>query len=140
MLLNLSDVFVKSLKNKTIMIRIIIDDNKEVDINTTKGLEETELAANAAVEIMRNMVDQHEPKDNGKCDLVLVWVDQDRKLLAVKELKENLDLWLRDAKGYIDSYCAGKKPVLLTGYEDEVTKVTKKFESSECLKVCISKH
>ena len=140
MLLNLSDVFVKSLKNKTIMIRIIIDDNKEVDIKTTKGLEETELAANAAVEIMRNMVDQHEPKDNGKCDLVLVWVDQDRKLLAVKELKENLDLWLKDAKGYIDSYCAGKKPVLLTGYEDEVTKVTKKFESSECLKVCISKH
>ena len=122
------------------MIRIIIDDNKEVDVKTTKGLEETELAANAAVEIMRNMVDQHEPKDNGKCDLVLVWVDQDRKLLAVKELKENLDIWLRDAKGYIDSYCAGKKPVLLTGYEDEVTKVAKKFESSECLKVCISKH
>ena len=55
-------------------------------------------------------------------------------------MKENLDLWLRDAKGYIDSYCAGKKPVLLTGYEDEVTKVAKKFESSECLKVCISKH
>lgn len=24
--------------------------------------------------------------------------------------------------------------------EDEVTKVAKKFESSECLKVCISKH
>ena len=140
MLLNLSDVFVKSLKNKTIMIRIIIDDNKEVDIKTTKGLEETELAANAVVEIMRNMVDQHEPKDNGKCDLVLVWVDQNRKLLAVKELKENLDLWLRDAKGYIDSYCAGKKSVLLTGYEDEVTKVAKKLESSECLKVCISKH
>lgn len=92
------------------------------------------------VEIMRNMVDQHEPKDNGKCDLVLVWVDPDHKLLAVKELKENLDLLLRDAKGYIDSYCAGKKPVLLIGYEDEVTKVAKKLESSECLKVCISKH
>lgn len=122
------------------MIRIIIDDNKEVDIKATKGLEETELAANAAVEIMRNMVSLQKPEDNGKYDLVLTWVDQDRKLLAVKELKENLDLWLRDAKGYIDSYCAGKKPVLLTGYEDEVTKVTKKFESSECLKVCISKH
>ena len=122
------------------MISIVIEDNKEVGIKTTKGLGETELAANAAIEIMRNMVGQHEPKDNGKCDLVLVWVDQDRKLLAVKELKENLDLWLRDAKGYIDSYCAGKKPVLLTGYEDEVTKVAKKFESSECLKVCISKH
>ena len=122
------------------MIRIIIDDNKEVDIKTTKGLEETELAANAAVEIMRNMVDQHEPKDNGKCDLVLVWVDQNRKLLAVKELKENADLWLKDAKGYIDSYCAGKKVILFTGNGDEVEIFAKKFDSSECLRVCISKH
>ena len=122
------------------MIQIIINDNKEVDIKTTKGLGETELAANAVVEIMRNIVGQHEPKDNGKCDLVLTWVDKDRKLLAVKEVKENLDLWLRDAKGYIDSYFADKKPILLTGYEDEITKVAKKFDSSECLKVCISKH
>ena len=37
------------------MIRITIGDNKEVDIKTTKGLEETELAASAAVEIMRSM-------------------------------------------------------------------------------------
>ena len=122
------------------MIRIIIDDNKEVDIKATKGLEETEFAANAVIEIMRNMAGQLEPKDDGKCALVLVWVDQNRKLLAVKEVKENLDLWLRDAKGYIDSYCDGKKPILLTGYEDEVTKAAKKFDSSECLKVCISKH
>lgn len=97
------------------MTRIIIDDNKE-------------------------MVCQHEPKDNGKYDLVLVWVNQNRKILAVKEMKENLDLWLIDAKGYIDSYCNGKKPILLTGYEDEVTEAAKKFDSSECLKVCISKH
>lgn len=122
------------------MIRIIIDDNKEVDIKTTKGLEETEFAANAAIEIMRNMAGQHEPKDDGKCDLVLTWVNQNRKLLAVKELKENIELWLRDAKGYINSYCAGKKVILLTGDEDEVEKAAKKFESSECLRVCISKH
>ena len=37
------------------MIRIIIDDNKEVVIRATKGLEETELATNAAIEIMRNI-------------------------------------------------------------------------------------
>ena len=48
------------------MIRIIIDDNKEVDIKATKGLKEAELAANATIEIMRNMVDQYEPKDNKK--------------------------------------------------------------------------
>ena len=122
------------------MIQIIIDDNKEVDIKATKGLEETELAANAAIEIMRNMVGWHYQKDNGKCDLVLTWVDQSRRLLAVKEIKEKLDLWLRDAKGYIDSCCDDKKPILLTGYEDEVTKVAKKFDSSEYLKVCVSKH
>ena len=122
------------------MISIVIEDNKEVNIKTTKGLEETELAANAAIEIMRNMVGQHEPKDNGKCDLVLTWVDQNRKLIAVKEMKENMDLWLKDAKGYIDSYCAGKKVIFFTGNEDEVEKVAKKFDSSECLRVCISKH
>lgn len=122
------------------MMQIIIDDNKEVDIKATKGLEETELAANAAIEIMRNMVCQHDPKDNEKCDLVLTWVDQDHRLLAVKEMKENIDLWLKDAKGYIDSYFAGKKVILFTGNVDEVEKVAKKFESSECLRVCISKH
>ena len=122
------------------MISIVIEDNKEVDIKTTKGLGETELAANAAIEIMRNMVGQHEPKDNGKCDLVLTWVDQNRKLIAVKEMKENMDLWLKDAKDYIDSYCSGKKVIFFTGNEDEVEKVAKKFDSSECLRVCISKH
>lgn len=122
------------------MISIVIEDNKEVDIKATKGLEETELAANAAIEIMRNMVCQHDPKDNEKCDLVLTWVDQDHRLLAVKEMKENIDLWLKDAKGYIDSYFAGKKVILFTGNVDEVEKVAKKFESSECLRVCISKH
>lgn len=122
------------------MIRIIIDDNKEVDIKATKGLKEAELAANATVEIMRNMSGQHEPKDNKKYDLVLTWVDQNRKILAVKEIKENIDLWLKDAKGYIDSYCAGKKVILFTGNEDEVEKIAKKLESSECLRVCISIH
>ena len=122
------------------MIRIIIDDNKEVDIKATKGLEETEIAANAAIEIMRNMAGQHEPKDNEKYDLVLTWVDQNRKLVAVKELKENIDLWLKDAKGYIDSYCAGKKVILFTGNGDEIEKLQKKFDSSECVKVCISIH
>ena len=122
------------------MIRIIIDDNKEVDIKATKGLEETELAANAAIEIMRNITGQHEPKDNEKYDLVLTWVDQNRRLVAVKELKENIDLWLKDAKDYIDSYCAGKKVILFTGNGDEIEKLQKKFDSSECVKVCISIH
>ena len=114
------------------MIRIIIDDNKEVDIKATKGLEETELATNATVEIMRNMASWHKSEDNEKYDLVLTWVDQNRRLPAVKEIKTNLDFWLKEAKDSIDSYCNGNK--------DEITKAAKKFDDSEYLKVCVSKH
>lgn len=140
MLLNLSDVFVESLEIKAIMIRIIIDDNKEVDIKATKGLEETELAANAAIEIMRNMASWYKSEDNEKYDLVLTWVDKNRRLPAVKEIKTNLDFWLKEAKDSIDSYCNGNKTILLTGNKDEITKAAKKFDDSEYLKVCVSKH
>lgn len=120
------------------MIRITIDDNKEVEIKTTKGLEETELAANATIEIMRNAADQHKPKDE-KYDLLVVWVDNLHKLQAVKEVKENLSLGLKEAKDTIDSYFDDDKTVWLTGNKDEVTKAAKKFDSSECVKVCVSK-
>ena len=127
------------------MIRITIDDNKEVEIKTTKGLEETELAANAAIEIMRNTTDQHKPKDDSKCNLVLTWVDEYHRLNAVKEIKENLDLYLKDAKGIVDYYISNNgnnnnDAILLTGSKDEVTKAAKKFDSSKYVKVCISKH
>ena len=122
------------------MIRITIDDNKEVEIKTTKGLEETELAANAAIEIMRNAINQHKPKDDKKYYLVLTWANQNCKLGAVKEIKENLDLWLKDAKCFVDSYFNGNTAILFTGNKDEVTKTAKKFDSSKYVKVCVSEH
>lgn len=124
------------------MIRIIIDDNKEVDIKTTKGLEETELAANAAIEIMRNAINQHKPKDDNKCNLVLTWVDEYHMLNAVKEIKENLDLYLKDAKNIVDYYIDNNNndTILLTGSKDEVTKAAKKFDSSKYVRVYIPKH
>ena len=122
------------------MIRITIDDNKEVEIKTTKGLEETELAANAAIEILRNMVDQHKPKGNEKCDLVLTWVDQDHKLFAIKEIKENLDIWLKEAKDSVDSYLNNGKAILVTGNRDVLVKAAKRFESSKYVKVCVLEH
>ena len=122
------------------MIRITIDDNKEVEIKTTKGLEETELAANAAIEILRNMVDQHKPKGNEKCDLVLTWADQDHKLFAVKEIKENLDIWLKEAKDSVDSYFDNGKSILATGNRDVVEKAAKRFDSSKYVKVCVLEH
>lgn len=78
------------------MIQIAINDNKEVEIKTTKGLEETKLAMNAVIEIMYNAVDQHEPKDNKECNLEgnkecnleLTWINDCHKLDAVKEIKK----------------------------------------------------
>ena len=122
------------------MIRITIYDNKEVEIKTTKGLEETELAANAAIEILCNMVDQHKPKGNEKCDLVLTWVDKDHKLFAVKEIKENLDIWLKEAKDSVDSYFNNGKTILATGNRDVVEKSAKRFDSCKYVKVCVLEH
>lgn len=126
------------------MIRITIDDNKEVEIKTTKGLEETELAANAAIEILCNM-GQHKPKDDNKFNLVLTWVDEYHRLDAVKEIKENLDLYLKDAKDIVNYYTSNNgnnnnDAILLTGSKDEVTKAAKKFDSSKYVKVYIPKH
>ena len=122
------------------MIRITIDDNKEVEIKTTKGLEETELATNAAIEILRNMVNQHKPKGNEMCDLVLTCVDQNHKLFAVKEIKENLDIWLKEAKDSVDSYFNNGKTILATGNRDVVEKAAKRFDSSKYVKVCVLEH
>ena len=122
------------------MIRITIDDNKEVEIKTTKGLEETELAANATIEILCNMVDQHKPKCNEKCDLVLTWVDPNYKLYAIKEIKENLDIWLKEAKDSVDSYLKNGKNILATGNRDVIAKAVKRFDSSKYVKVCVLEH
>ena len=122
------------------MIRITIDDNKEVEIKTTKGLEETELAANAAIEILCNMVDQHKPKCNEKYDLVLTWVDKNYKLSAIKEIKEYLDILLKEAKDSVDSYLDNGKSILATGNRDVMAKVAKRFRYSKYVKVCILEH
>lgn len=122
------------------MIRITIDDNKEVEIKTTKGLEETELAANAAIEILRNMVNQHKPKGNERYDLVLTWADQNNKIFAVKEIKENLDIWLKEAKDSVDSCLNNGNTILATGNRDVVEKAAKRFDSSKYVKVCVLEH
>ena len=122
------------------MIRITIDDNKEVEIKTTKGLEETELAANATIEILCNMVDQHKPKCNEKCDLVLTWVDKNHRLYAIEEIKENLYISLKEAKDSVDSYLNNGKAILVTGNRDVIVKAAKRFDSSKYVKVCVLEH
>ena len=122
------------------MLQITIYDNKEVEIKTTKGLEETELASNAAIEILCNMVDRNKPKVNEKCDLVLKWVDKNHKLFAVKEIKDNLDILPKEAKDSVDSYLNNVKAILVTGNRDVIVKAAKRFDSSKYVKVCILEH
>ena len=121
------------------MIRITIDDNEEVEIKTTKGLEETKLATDATIEILHNMVDQNKPKDNERCNLVLTWVDNTCKLQAIKEVKENLSLGLKEAKDCVDSFFKNSKTILATGRRDVITKAAKMFDSSKCVEVCVLK-
>lgn len=45
------------------MIQITINDNKEVEVKTTNGLEETELATNAVLEIILIVGDKNEVKE-----------------------------------------------------------------------------
>lgn len=131
---------IPSEKAKDIIDKVIADDKHEILLTQSTDLDSISNVRNTLESVGCICTLLMKRLDDGKCDLVLTWVDQDRRLLAVKELRENIELWLRDAKGYIDSYCAGKKVILLTGDEDEVEKAAKKFESSECLRVCISKH
>ena len=131
---------IPSEKAKDIIDKVIADDKHEILLTQSTDLDSISNVRNTLESVGCICTLLMKRLDDGKCDLVLTWVDQNRKLLAVKELKENIGLWPKDAKGYIDSYCAGKKVIFFTGNEDEVEKVAKKFDSSECLRVCISKH
>ena len=133
MLLNLSDVFVKSLKNKTVMIQIIIDDNKEVDIKATKGLEETELAANAAIEILR----QYGQTEVSKTKLLLVWVSSEHKSRVVKAIKDVMEFDLIKAKEYVDESLRGRDVVLASGSREEMMNTCVKFHAyDDIVRVC----
>ena len=109
------------------MLNVTIQNDGKIKLQSEcSGLKELKFNVNLLLGVVQSMeIEEAAANKEPISTNQKILVDQDRKLLAVKDLKENLDLWLRDAKGYIDSYCAGKKPVLLTGYEDEVTKVTK---------------
>ena len=107
------------------MIRIIIDDNKEVEIKTTKGLEETELAANAAIEILR----QYKPTEMPKSKLVLSWVNTKDKPKAVKAVKEVMNFDLEKAKDCVNSSMRGNEVVLASGSKEEMTNTSVKFHA-----------
>ena len=117
------------------MIQITISDDKEVEVKTTNGLEETELAANAVLEIMR----QCNTKEVPKYKITLTDVDLRAKINAVKEVKGIMDLGLKEAKECIDSYINNGKVVLASGSKKEMSEIFAKFKNCDSTKVCISK-
>ena len=117
------------------MIQITINDNKEVEVKATNGLEETELATNAVPEIMQ----QSKPTEASKCELVLTWVNASLKLRAVKEVHDYMNFELKRAKDCVDS-CVQCNPVtLIAGDKNEVKEAFEKFNDSEAVKVEIRK-
>ena len=117
------------------MIQIIIDDNKEVNVKTTKGLEETELAANAAIEILR----QCKQTEVSKTKLLLVWVSSEHKIRVVKVIKNIMDFNLVEAKKYVDKCLCGRDVILTSGSREEMMNTCAKFHPyDDIVRVCVS--
>lgn len=109
------------------MISITIEDNGEVSLKTTNGIEETEIASTIVVEAMRNLF---KPEKDVESKLVLVAYNPESKLDAVKEVKEKLGLGLKEAKDLIDE-CVGRKMVVLSkGLKSKMNILFNRFDPS----------
>lgn len=118
------------------MIQITINDDKEVKVKTTKGLKETELAANAVIEIMQQLYPvQHNSARQFEYELILTKVNEDYKLKALKEVYKNTNLDLTKSKYTIDNCAKGNSVTLMAGTKNEVQEVFAKFNNSEFTKV-----
>lgn len=109
------------------MIDILIDDDNKVSLKTTNGIAETEIASAIVVEAMRNL---KKPEPDVKSKLVLVAYDAKRKLEAVKEVKEKLDIGLKEAKDLVDE-CVGRTMVVLSkGLKSKMNVLFDRFDPS----------
>lgn len=117
------------------MIRITIGDDKEVEVKTTNGLKETELAMDAVIEIMR----QGKPTEAPKYKITLVWADPKAKINAIKEVKEIMNFGLKEAKDCVDSCMRNYDAILASGSKKEMSEIFAKFKNCDSAKVCISK-
>lgn len=102
------------------MIRITIDDNKEVEIKTTKGLEETELAADATIEILR----QRKQVETQESKLMLCWVSSKGRFKAIDVIKEIVGIDLEKARKYVDDCIHGDEAVLAYGSKEKMSNIS----------------
>lgn len=117
------------------MIQIIIDNNKEVCIKTTNGIEETELAAEVTIEILR----QYKQTKVSKTKLELAWVGWEHTNRVAKVIKDIMGFSLVKAKKYVDEYLGGKDVVLASGSREEMMNTCAKFHPYDnIVRVCVS--
>ena len=117
------------------MIQITINNDEEVEVKTTNGLKETEVATNAVVEIMHQLKQVETPKYK----LVLIWANPEFKLRAVKEVKENMNFGLKEAKDCVNDCICGNEVVLVSGNKKELLDISAKFNNPDFTRVCIKK-
>lgn len=117
------------------MIQITINDDEEVEVKTTKGLKETEIATNAVVEIMCQL----KRVDAPKYKLVLIWANPEVKLRAVKEVEDIMNFGLKEAKDCVDNCICGNEVILVSGNKKELLDISAKFNNPDSTRVCIKK-
>jgi ribosomal protein L7/L12 len=109
------------------MIDILIDDDNKVSLKTTNGIAETEIASAIVVEAMRNL---KKPEPDVKSKLVLVAYDSKRKLEAIKEVRDKLDIGIKEAKDLVDE-CVGRTMVVLSkGLKSKMNVLFNRFDPS----------
>lgn len=109
------------------MIDILIDDDNKVSLKTTNGIAETEIASAIVVEAMRNL---KKPEPDVKSKLVLVAYDAKRKLEAIKEVRDKLDIGIKEAKDLVDE-CVGRTMVVLSkGLKSKMNVLFNRFDPS----------
>lgn len=108
------------------MIQITINDDKEVEVKTTKGLEETKVATDVVTKTLEML---SKPKE---CKLVLV--SYGLKINAVKQVQSILGLGLKESKDLVDKCEENNEAILATGSNFEMEKLLDKFDQS-CIQV-----
>ena len=107
------------------MISITIEDNGEVSLKTTNGIEETEIATTIVVEAMRSL---KKPEQDVGSKLILV--SYNHKLLAVKEIREKLGLGLKESKDLVDSCVGRTTSVLSEGPKSKMNELFNRLDPS----------
>ena len=108
------------------MIQITINDDREVEVKTTKGLEETKIATDIVSEALKALQKPKEYK--------LVLTSYSLKLNAVKQVHDILRIGLKEAKDLVDKCEENNEAVLATGSSFEMENLFNKFDQS-CIQV-----